>query len=211
MVMNMEYVNLYTRQHENSLYELKKKGVVRNKRLYVMAHMKDISKYFLEKYDIFVEMASEIVHKDNEISYPIWCSVSKANCLKPIDKEVVYAITVPKDKVIYFDGGKWDLVLNNQYIAKDEKDLARFEKELLKRGIDHSFNIFERKYDGMFDEIREEIAKSWRRIFEITNRSEFVVQANLWQIKKEWVKHIIYPGDDFFSIVSDMDETWTNK
>ena len=102
----MEYVNLYTRQHENSLYELKNKGIIQNKRLYVSLHMRDISDFFLEKYDYFVKMAAKRVPKPDDISYPIWCSVSKGNCLKPIEKEVVYAITVPKDEVIYFDGAE---------------------------------------------------------------------------------------------------------
>lgn len=207
----MEYVNLYTRQHENSLYELKNKGIIQNKRLYVSLHMRDISDFFLEKYDYFVKMASKRVPKPNDISYPIWCSVSKGNCLKPIEKEVVYAITVPKDEVIYFDGAKWDLVLNNQYVPLDKDDAKRFEKILYSKGLDDSFNIFDRKYDEMFDDIKEEIVASWERIFEITDRSEFVVQANLWQIKEEWIKHIIYPGDNFFEIVSDMEETWKNK
>ena len=207
----MEYRNLYTRQHENSLYELKNKGIIQNKRLYVSLHMRDISDFFLEKYDYFVKMASKRVPKPDDISYPIWCSVSKRNCLKPIEKEVVYAITVPKDEVIYFDGAKWDLVLNNQYVSLDEDDAKRFDKELVKRRIDNSFNIFDRKYDEMFDNLREEIVNSWERIFEITDRSEFVVQANLWQIKEEWIKHIIYPGDDFFDVVKDMEETWKSK
>ena len=207
----MEYVNLYTRQNENSLYELKNKGTIQNKRLYVSLHMRDISDFFLEKYDYFVKMASKRVPKPDDISYPIWCSVSKENCLKPIEKEVVYAITVPKDEVIYFDGAKWDLVLNNQYVPFDEDDAKRFEKELAKRRIDNSFNIFDRKYDEMFNDLREEIMSSWERIFEITDRSEFVVQANLWQIKEEWIKHIIYPGDEFFEIVRDMEETWISK
>lgn len=132
----------------------------------------------------------------------------KRNCLKPIDKEVVYAITVPKDEVIYFDGAKWDLVLNNQYVPLDEDDAKRFEKSLKKYSADKVYNLFEEKYNGIFDDIREEIVASWERIFDITNKSEFVVQANLWQIKKEWIKHIIYPGDDFFEVVRDMEETW---
>ena len=119
-------------------------------------------------------------------------------------------MTVPKSEVIYFDGAKWDLVLNNQYVPLDADDAKRFEKELKSRGAGHSFNIFDRKYDEMYDDIREKIVASWERIFEITDRSEFVVQANLWQIKEEWIKHIIYPGDDFFEIVEDMEETWKN-
>lgn len=207
----MEYVNLYTRQHENSLYELKNKGIIQNKRLYVSLHMRDISDFFLEKYDYFVKMASKIVPKPDDISYPIWCSVSKGNCLKPIEKEVVYAITAPKDEVIYFDGAKWDLVLNNQYVPLDEDDAKDFDALLKKCGAYKVYNVFEKKYNGIFDDVREKIINSWERIFEITDKSEFVVQANLWQIKEEWIKHIIHPGDDFFEIVKDMKETWISK
>ena len=207
----MEYVNLYTRQHENSLYELKNKGIIQNKRLYVSLHMRDISDFFLEKYDYFVKMAAKRVPKPDDISYPIWCSVSKRNCLKPIEKEVVYAITVPKDEVIYFDGAKWDLVLNNQYVPLDEDDAKVFDALLKKCGAYKVYNVFEKKYNGIFDDVREKIINSWERIFEITDKSEFVVQANLWQIKEEWIKHIIYPGDDFFEIVGDMEETWKSK
>ena len=140
----MEYVNLYTRQHENSLYELKNKGIIQNKRLYVSLHMRDISYFFLEKYDYFVKMAAKRVPKPDDISYPIWCSVSKGNCLKPIEKEVVYAITVPKDEVIYFDGAKWDLVLNNQYVPLDEDDAKDFDA-LLKNVVQTRYTMFLRR------------------------------------------------------------------
>ena len=142
-----EYVNLYTRQHENSLYELEHNGIVRNKKLYVELHMRDISDFFLEKYDLFVEMAEKKVHRPSGINYPIWC-VSKNNCLKPIDKEIVYALTVPKDQVIYFDGAKWDYVLNNLYIPIDEDDDNRFKKLLEENKIEHTFDLFSNKYIG---------------------------------------------------------------
>lgn len=204
----MEYVNLYTRQHENSLFELDRKGEITNKKLYVLLHLDDTAPFFLEKYDHFVKMAAKIVPRTSDANYPIWCSVSKNNCLKPIDKTVVYAITVPKNEVIYFDGAKWDLVLNNQYISKDEKDENEFKEIVKAYGLEHSFDIFDRKYIGAFDDLKKKIVDSWSRIFEITDRSEFVVQANIWRIKKDWVKHIIHPGEDFFEIVSDMKETW---
>lgn len=206
----MEFVNLYTRQHENSIYELENKGIITNKKLYVQLHMADIAPFFLERYDYFVKMAEGFVPRNNISEYPIWCSVSKKNCLKPIDKEVVYAIRVPKDEVIYFDGGRWDLVLNNQYIPKDAADAEDFDRLLKSYGLSHTFDIFDRKYTGAFDDVKVRIRNSWKRIFEITDRSEFVVQANLWCIKKEWVKHIIRPGEDFFKIVEDMEETWVN-
>lgn len=204
----MEYVNLYTRQNEKSLYELDKKGVIKNKKFYVMLHMRDIAPFFLEKYDFFVKMAEKIVPKPEEVDYPIWASVCKDNCLKPIDKEVVYALNVPKSEVIYFDGAKWDYVLNNLYIPKDDADQNDFNNLLKKNHLTNTFDIFDKKYTNLYLEVKDRLIKSWERVFEITDRSRFVVQANLWQIKKEWIKHIIKPGEDFFKIVSDMNETW---
>lgn len=204
----MEYVNLYTRQHENSLYELERKKRITNKRLYVELHLLDTSTFFLEKYDLFVKMAERKIKRDLDTEYPIWCSVSKYNCLKPIEKQVVYALSVPEDEIIFFDGARWDMVLNNQYIAKDEDDRKDYEVFLRSKGLKHTFDIFDRKYIGAFDDVKKRIVDSWERIFEITDRSIFTVQANLWKIEKDWVRHIIRPGDDFFKCLEDTFDTW---
>ncbi|WP_300408464.1 DUF3841 domain-containing protein [Lagierella sp.] len=191
----MERVVLYTRQHENSFYELKNKGVITNKEIYVRLHMGDIAPYFMEKYRTFVKMAEEIVPRPQGIEYPIWCSISKRNCLKPVEKELVYEIEVPKDEIIYFDSGKWDLVLNNLYIPKDEDDAIDYRKEIKSLGVKDEFNFIDGKYRGKFPEIEKKIKDSWIRIFDIDRWSDFTVQANIWQIKKEWVRRIIRPGE----------------
>lgn len=188
-------VILYTRQHENSLYELKSKGRITNKEIYVRLHMLDIAPYFMEKYRLFVKMAEKIVPRPEGSEYPIWCSISKRNCLRPIEKEVVYEIEVPKSEVIYFDGGKWDYVLNNIYIPKDEEDRINYHKEIYALGVNDEYNFIDGKYKGMYPEIEEKIRNSWDRIFQIDNWSDFVVQANIWHIKKDWVLRIIKPGE----------------
>ncbi|WP_099320140.1 DUF3841 domain-containing protein [Anaerococcus sp. Marseille-P3625] len=188
-------VILYTRQHENSLYELKNKGRITNKEIYVRLHMLDIAPYFIEKYRLFVKMAEKIVPRPEGSEYPIWCSISKRNCLRPIEKEVVYEIEVPKSEVIYFDGGKWDYVLNNIYIPKDEEDRINYHKEIDVLGVNDEYNFIDGKYKGMYPEIEEKIRNSWDRIFQIDNWSDFVVQANIWNIKKDWVLRIIKPGE----------------
>lgn len=119
-----------------------------------------------------------------------------------------YVITNTKDQVIYFDGAKWDLVLNNQYIPRDQEDKSDFQKLLQANGIKHTFDIFDRKYTGAFDDVKERIIKSWERIFVIDDRSIFKVQANLWKIEKSWVQKIIRPGDDFFKELEDFADTW---
>lgn len=194
----MDYVDLYTRQHENSIHELNRVGTITNKEIYIKLHMMDIADFFLEKYRHFVMLANQIIPKPDDVEFPIWCSISKRNCLKPIDKELVYILRVPKEEVLYFDGGKWDYVLNNLYIPKDEEDEKAYFEEIKKLGVKDQFNFISGKYKGMFPHIDKKIIDSWPRIFEIDEWNDFVVQANLWQIKKEWVRHVLKPGDDIF-------------
>lgn len=203
----MTYINLYTRQHENSLYELEQKGRITNKEIYIKLHMGDISDFFLDKYGLFSLMASEFVPRPPDVKYPIWASVSKENCLKPIEKELVYALRVPRDQIIYFDGTKWDHVLNNIYLPKDEEDMENYLKELQKHGIENSFELLLDKNKKIYQLFEEKITKSWQRIFDIDDWNHFKVQANLWEIKKEWVQHILRPGDDIFEL-TDMENTF---
>ena len=60
------------------------------------------------------------------------------------------------------------------------------------------------KYGGYFPDLDQEIIASWDRIFDIDEWDEFKVQANIWEIKEDWIKHIIYPGQDLHEIASDM-------
>ena len=62
-------------------------------------------------------------------------------------------------------------------------------------GVNDEYNFIDGKYKGMYPEIEEKIRNSWDRIFQIDNWSDFVVQANIWHIKKDWVLRIIKPGE----------------
>lgn len=201
----MKYVNLYTRQHKNSLYELEKRGIITNKEFYIKLHMKDISQWFLNKYKIFVEMAEKRVKRPIDVHYPIWCSVSKNNCLKPEYNSIIYCLSVPIDEIILFSDAKWDYVLNNLYIHKDIEDRKEYELQLKKLNVTDEFNFIEGKYKGIYPDIEKKIISSWDRIFDVDEAGEYELQANLWHIKKEWVKHIVNFGEDLFEIAKDMD------
>lgn len=206
----MDYINLYTRQHENSIYELRQKGRITNKEIYIRLHMRDIAPFFLEKYSLFTQMAHKRIPRPKEVEYPIWCSVSKENCLRPIEKELAYALRVPRDQVLYFDGGKWDYVLNNLYIPQDKEDELAYQKELRKYGINNSYELLLDRNKPIYSFFEKKITESWERIFEIDRWNPFLVQANLWQIKEEWVKHVLGPGEDIFAL-KDMEETFPPK
>ncbi|MGX7111359.1 DUF3841 domain-containing protein [Gemella cuniculi] len=207
----MKTVNLYTKQPINSIYELELTDSITNNEIYIRLHMKDISDSFLEKYSLFTKMAEKIIPHPKHIKYPIWCSVSKSNCLKPTDNEVVYCLEVPIDEVIYFDSLKWNYVLNNIYIPKDYNDKINFLKKLNEIDLKNSYTLFSEKNGGLYPKLENEIKRSWKRIFKIDDWNEFTVQANLWQIKKEWVKYIIKPGENFHEITKDMKNTFPPK
>ena len=194
--MGQETVRLYTRQNDKTLLPLERQGRIINQRVYVELHFGDIAPLFLESYDWFTREAAKRVPKPEDVKAPIWCSISPENCLKPIEGTVVYVLEVPKEKVIYFDEGKWDYVLNRIYLPKDEKDAAAYKEHLSQIGVSNGFEFFEGRYKGMYPEEERRIKDSWQRVFEIDNWTIFNVCGNIWEIKEEYVRRIVRPGED---------------
>lgn len=193
--MEERTVRLYTRQNDKTLSQLEREGRIINRREYVKMHFGDVADLFLESYDWFTEEASKRLPKPEDVHAPIWCSISTENCLKPISGTVVYVLDVPEDMVIYFDDVKWDYVLNRIYLPKDEKDEAAYKKHLKDLGVENRFEILSGKYKGMFPGEEDRIRESWKRAFEIDEWTVFNVCGNIWEIKREWVKKIIHPGE----------------
>src|SRR5690606_5971604 len=113
-------VKLWTRQHINSLDELNKNGVIRIERKHLIEKFDEISDYIINLYSWFVNEADKKVSKPYDVEFPIWCSISDENMLRPTMNEVVYVIEVNDEDIIYFDGAKWDYVLNHHYVPIDE-------------------------------------------------------------------------------------------
>lgn len=191
----METVRLYTRQDIRSLKEIEEKGYFTNKISYVKENFGVISDYILNCYNYFVKEASKIVPKPDEVEMPVWCGVSNKNCMPVIENTVVYVLDVPEDEVIYFDGVKWDYVLNHHYIPLNEEDDKKYKKRLKEKGIDNGFEFFEGKYKNVFPKERQIVIDSWTRIFDIDEWDIYRVQANIWKIKKEWIFAIVNKGD----------------
>lgn len=193
--MDSETVRLYTRQNNKTLLPLERDGRIINHRVYVGLHFGDIAPLFMESYDWLTKEISRRIPKPEDVTAPIWCSISIENCLKPIEGTVVYVLDVPKDLIIYFDEGKWDYVLNRIYIPKNEDDDAQYQKRLTSLGITNRFEFFDGKYKNQYPEEEKIIIDSWKRVFEIDNWTIFNVCGSIWEIRKEWVKKIVHPGD----------------
>ena len=193
--MEKKTVKLYTRHNDKTLYQLKRDGRIINQRVYVEMHFGDIAPLFMESYDWFTREAAKRVPKPEDVHAPIWCSISVENCLKPIEGTVVYELEVPEEEVIYFDEAKWDYVLNRIYLPKDTEDGKCYKNHLKDIGVVNGFEFFQGRYKGMYPEEEKRIIDSWQRVFQIDNWTIFNVCGNLWEIRKEWVKRIVYPGE----------------
>ena len=193
--MKAKTVRLYTRQNDKTLAQLERDGRIINSRTYVRLHFGDMAEHYLQSYDWFTAEAAKRVKKPDDVQASIWCSISAENCLKPIEGTVVYVLEVPESEVIYFDEGKWDYVLNRIYLPADEVDRAQYDAHLRALGIPSRFDVMQGRCRGMYPQEERRIIESWQRVFTIDNWTIFNVCGNIWEIKKEWVKKIVRPGE----------------
>lgn len=195
-IMKENTVTLFTRQNDKTLLSLMKKGRIKNERRYVELHFGPDADLFLESYDWFTREAAKRLPKPDDVKAPIWCSISAKNCLKPIPGTVVYMLEVPESHVMYFDNVKWDYVLNRIYLPRDKKDQRIYDQHVKALGLPNGYSFFREKYKGKYPEEEQRIRDSWIRAFEIDEWTIFNVCGNLWEIKEEWVKQVIYPGEE---------------
>ena len=185
-------VTLWTRQNIRSLEDLKNEGVIRIKRKHLEEKFDLIAGYIINLYDWFVDAADKIVPRPKGVEYPIWCSISEEYMLRPTDTEIVYVLEVEESEVIYFDGSKWDYVLNHHYVPKDEMDLEEYEKDILSKGFRNSYSFLDANTTHFYPEERKRVMDSWVRVFETDQWDAFRIQANIWEIRPEMIKDIIY-------------------
>lgn len=188
-------VRLYSRQNDKILKMLENKHRIINNPLYVRLHLGPDADLFLDAYYWFTEEASKLCPKPEDVKAPIWCSISESYCMRPIPGTVVYVLEVPTDQVIYFDNLRWDYVLNRIYIPQDEADQAAYDKHIKDLGLSSPWDFFN-KYPGLYPAEEDKIRQSWLRCFEvdINKLSPYQHSGNLWEIREEWVKKIVYPG-----------------
>ena len=188
----LQKVTLWTRQDIKSLEALERDGVIRISEAHLTEKFDVITDYVAELYRWFVKEASTRVPKPEDVEFPIWCSVSELNMLRPTPDQVVYVLEVDPAEILYFDGQKWDYVLNHHYVAKNPEDARAYQQELEAKGIADGFSLFVGNKAQFYPRERQEIIDSWVRIFDIEEWHIFNVQANIWEIRPEMIKNILY-------------------
>ena len=166
---------LWTIQHKAAYDEMLRTGSL-------TANEDHIFSYFVEcgAYPWLADqMKKRIGMPPKGVNYPVWAWYQWEGKRKRLDMRthrnydkkgspiVLLTIDVPDDKVALSDFDMWHHVLNDWYLALDEKD----DKE----------NYTE-----------EEKVKSWEKIFRIDVDTEYwnvpkSTQATMWEIKQEWV------------------------
>lgn len=184
-------VRLWTRQDKRSLESIEKDGVYRVREDYIGEQFKDIAYHYIESYKWFVRTASKRVPNPEGVEFPIWCAISKESMYVPTDDTIVYELEVDESEIIYFDGRKWDFVLNHHYIPSNKDDEEKYIKEMEKLGLIDSYSFFEGKYANFYPLEKRKIINSWIRIFDIEDWNVFGVQANIWEIRKDMIREII--------------------
>ena len=114
--------------------------------------------------------------------------------LRPTIDTVCYELEVDRSQVIYFDGGKWDYVLNHRYLPKDKEDDRKYLEEMRRKGFKEIdiYSFIEGKYSYLYPLEKKRVMDSWMRIFEIENWNIYTVQANIWEIRPEMIKNIMH-------------------
>lgn len=185
-------VTLWTRQDIKSLDDLKTAGIIRINEKHMEEKFDIISSYIINLYRWFVHAAEKRVPKPADVEFPIWCSISEENMLRPTEDTVVYVLEVDENQVVYFDGSKWDYVLNHLYIPKDAADDAAYKKDMDIRGHKNLFSFIDEKTAHFYPLERKQVMESWERIFDIDEWNIFKVQANIWEIRSDMIREILY-------------------
>ncbi len=183
---------IWTRQNIKSLDDLKSNGVYRVKRQYIEEQFRDIAPFYINLYKWFVHAAKSKISVPDGVEFPIWCSVSREGMLSPIENTIAYELEVDSSEVIYFDGNKWDHVLNHWYIPKDKKDAEAYAERMKHMGLEETTSFIEGKYANFYPMEKKIVMNSWYRIFDIDNWNMYTTQANIWEIRPDMVKNIYY-------------------
>lgn len=184
-------VRLWTRQDKRCLPILESRGRFTNTRYYLQEKFGDITPFFTSLYDWFVKQAEQKVPRPEDVKYPIWCSVAEEYMLRPTPNEVVLEIEKDEKDIVYFDGTRWDLVLNHMYIPADAEDDRRYGLHLQKLGVKDRHSFVAGREGAIYPEEKQKVLDSWPRVFEIPAWDYFRIQANIWEILEEDVVRVI--------------------
>ena len=193
---NMEnrYMTLWTRQVAEIMKEIDETGVYKVKEDYIRKKNDTISDYYLKLYKWFTREAKKYIEVKAE--YPVWLSVSDEVRLRPTEGTVTLKLKIPGKELLLCNYDAWGYTVNYFYGPLDEADKQRHRAELAKYGLASDDELFLTSKGNFYPLLKREVEKSWERIFTLKPDDEKAcLVAATWEIKKEWVKCIVNPGE----------------
>lgn len=185
----MDTVKLWTTQDYRALKEIEAKGTYHAKIDSILRKYDTCSDVFLNVYRWFSKTAGDIVPKPEGVEFPVWAAFEKELSFGLSPGQVRFELEVESDKVVVFDSGKWDYILNYWYIPKNAKDSNEYEEKLNSYGIKNKSFIY---MNNFYPLLKREVEESWKRLFDSNIIISGINQATLWEIRKEWIKSITY-------------------
>ena len=179
---------VWSKQHISVAKTLEESGRYISKREYVVKDLEEHAELVLETYDWLVHKAAQKYEKPDDVTYPVWCSLSHEATMLLSKDTVILELEVDSSLIMPVNINKWGIILNYGYIPENSQDESR-HKQLLE---DYGTTDAKAYMTLFYPEIKREIVSSWDRLFDdniIINND--AVYGTLWELKREWLKKVI--------------------
>ncbi|MGC4018217.1 MAG: DUF3841 domain-containing protein [Muricomes sp.] len=182
----------WTRQVPQVWEEIERTGSYRVKEEYIRIKNDTISDYYLKLYQWYTQKSRAYIEIPKDAQYPIWFSLSEDFRLQKVPDTVTMRVQIPEESVLVIDMEKWDYRGNLMYVPVDQKDRDEFERKLARYGIADETALAESAKGNYYPLLKKKVIDSWERIFTMPPNVLEKGFATTWEIKKEWVKEVVF-------------------
>lgn len=180
--MKTKTVTMWTVQSQRVIDTIQRDDIYYVKRRYLDEKYGETAWIFKTAYDFFIWHAQQIIPRPKEAESPVWMFRDRRWAV-PDQNTKLLKLEIPKEEVILFDLRKWARILNLSYVGNQE-ETAVFEEKLKRAGIAVPSDVFEKPYYPVY---KNEITRSWKKLFDEKNPEEIYIQGATWKIRKEWI------------------------
>lgn len=179
----MSNITVYAAQRPIVREIIESEGVYHVKQRFIDKKYGESTWIFNEAYSFFRQQASKIVPMAVGAESAIWLFCDERMAVGGDDAEIL-KLSIPEEKLVFFDCRLWNRILNLKYIGRDEKDEKAFEAELRAMGINDTTKVFSSNF---YPQLKQQIKDSWLRLFDSGNCELVSRQAAAWELRKEWL------------------------
>lgn len=187
-----ETVVMWTRQVPEVWEELERMGRYQVKKQYIQIKNGAMSDYYLELYEWYTNEARKHMDIPCEFKYPIWLSMDEDVRLQPVENTVILKVEIPADKYIICNMENWGYRVNYWYVPLNEQDEKSHMQELKKYGIASDDELILTSKGNFYPMLQRKLKESWARVFTMPTTNEQEHTATTWELRREWVKQVLF-------------------